>query len=208
VLRSNSVTGGEAVRLLTIVLVASVFVVSGCARFESRITTYLSTDLPFPGEQERGTVAVIAKTRPEEPLLEREVSRKIEYLLENRGYAVKPVGEAEFVLLAFFAIDSGNTASGTYDVYVPGGTAYTNIYTSTGQSAMATTQLPGHSEQRSYAYTYFVRYLGMTLYDHRRFVSADDQHKNQAIVWRSTTTSAGSSSDLRSVIDTNLTTAV
>jgi hypothetical protein len=144
---------------------------------------------------------VIAKTTPEEPLLEREVGRKIEVLLRQRGYPIKPVGEANHVLFAFFAVDSGSTVSGTYDVYVPGGTAYTNVYTSTGQWATATTWLPGRTEERSYSYTFFTRYLGLTLYDHARFVVSPSEHKGDAVVWRATTTSAGSSSDLRSVID-------
>ncbi|MBI5866549.1 MAG: hypothetical protein HZB38_18950 [Planctomycetes bacterium] len=144
---------------------------------------------------------MIAKTTPEEPLLEREVGRKIEVLLRQRGYTIKPVGEANHVLFAYFAIDSGNTVSGTRNVYVPGGTAYTNVYTSTGQWATATTQLPGRTEQRSYSYTFFTRYLGTTLYDHKRFVASTAEKKDDAVVWRATTTSAGGSSDLRSVID-------
>lgn len=190
-----------AMRLLATSLVVLTLNVAGCARFESRVITYLSDELPFPQSAYTSTVAVIAKTTPEEPLLEREVGRKIEVLLQQRGYAIKPVGEAKHVLFAYFAIDSGNTVRGTYNAYVPGGTAYTNVNTSTGQWATATTHLPGRTEQRSYSYTFFTRYLGMTLYDDARFVAAPSDHKDDAVVWRATTTSAGSSSDLRSVID-------
>lgn len=174
---------------------------AGCTRIDSWVTAYLSRDLPFPPSAETSTVAVVAKTTPEEPLLEKEVGRKIEVLLRQRGYAIKPVGEANHVLFAYFAIDSGNTVSGTYNAYVPGGTAYTNVYTSTGQWASATTWLPGRTEQRSYSYTFFTRFLGATLYDHKRFVASTAEKKDDAVVWRATTTSAGSSSDLRWVID-------
>ncbi|TWT41012.1 hypothetical protein RAS1_37030 [Phycisphaerae bacterium RAS1] len=182
-------------------LLLSCFSAAGCTRVESRVTAYLSHELPFPVPTETSTVAVIAKTTPEEPLLEREVGRKIEALLRQRGYRINPVGEANHVLFAYFAIDSGNTVNGTYNAYVPGGTAYTNVYTSTGQWATATTRLPGRTEQRSYSYTFFTRYLGATLYDHKRFIASTAEKKDDAVVWRATTTSAGSSSDLRSVID-------
>ncbi|MCG3127238.1 MAG: hypothetical protein CHACPFDD_02096 [Phycisphaerae bacterium] len=188
-------------RLMPSILCVLCVALTGCTRFESRVTAYLSRELPFPQSGETSTIAVIAKTTPEEPLLEREVARKIEVLLEQRGYAIKPVGTANHVLFAYFAIDSGNTVSGTYNAYVPGGTAYTNVYTSTGQWATATTQLPGRTEQRSYSYRFFTRYLGATLYDHPRFVASTAEKKDDAVVWRATTTSAGSSSDLRSVID-------
>jgi hypothetical protein len=173
----------------------------GCTRFESRVTTYLSHDLSFPAYDETNTVGVVARADPAEPLLEQEVARKIEILLRERGYTTRPVGEARYVLFAYFAIDSGQTVSGTQNVYIPGGTAYTNVYTSSGQWATATTRLPGHTEQRSYSYTYFSRYLGATLYDHQRFIAASDKDKDEAVVWRGITTSTGNSSDLRSVID-------
>lgn len=188
-----------SLRYLTLLL--GCFAAAGCTRIESRVTAYLSRDLPFPTATETNTVAVIAKTDSQEPLLEREVARKVETLLRQRGYIVKPVGEASHVLFTFFTIDSGNTVSGTRNVYVPGGTAYTNVYTSTGQWATATTRLPGRTEQRSYSYTFFTRYLGMTLYDHNRFIASTAEHKDDAVVWRATTVSAGSSSDLRSIID-------
>ena len=188
-------------RLLPINLVLLSLAVAGCTRFDARVTAYLSHELPFPLSAETITVAVIAKTTPDEPLLEREVGRKIEALLRQRGYAIKPVGEANHVLVAYFAIDSGNTVSRTYNAYVPGGTAYTNVYTSTGQWATATTQLPGRTEQRSRSYTFFTRYLGTTLYDHKRFVASTAEKKDDGVIWRATTTSSGRSSDLRSVID-------
>lgn len=174
---------------------------AGCRRLDIRITTYLSHELSFPPPIEMNSVAVVAETTPREPLLEQEVGRKIEVLLTQRGYPVKSVGDAKYVLFAFFSVDSGNTATGTYNTYVPGGTAYTNVQTSNGQWATAQTQLPGQNVQRSYNYTYFRRYLGVTLYDKGRHAVSTAEAKDDAVVWRATTTSAGGSSDLRSVID-------
>lgn len=185
------------VRFLPIICLAAV----GCTSIEARVTSYLSVDLPFPEPHANQTVGVVAKTEPEAPLLEREVARKIEHLVAERGYAVRPVEEADFILFAFFAIDSGTTYAGSRNVYVPGGVAQTHVYTSTGQWATATTQLPDRTEQRSYSYTAYARYLSMTLYDDARFAAAPESKKETAVVWSAKTTSSGSSSDLRSVID-------
>lgn len=189
--------------MLRLLLGVSVVVVlaAGCASVESHVTTYLSPNLTFPSSRESNTMAVIAKTTPEEPLLENEVARKVEILLRQQGYETQALGEASYVLLVYFAIDAGNTVSGNYTAYVPGGTAYTNIYTGNGRWAVATTQLPGRTEQRSYSYTFYTRYLGATLYDHKMFAACAGDRKDAAVVWRGITTSAGKSSDLRSVID-------
>jgi hypothetical protein len=190
-----------AIRALTLTAALGLLV-TGCAtRFQSRINTYLSHDLPFPSTEQNVRVAVVAEADPDEPLLEREVTRKVEHLLRERGYAVGSLEETDYVLLASFAIDSGNTVSGTYDVSVPGETVRTHYYTRRGWRGTRITRLHWRREQRFYSYTIFTCFLGMTLYDHPRYLAADQEHRDQAIVWQSTTMSSGSSSDLRSVID-------
>ena len=52
-----------------------------------------------------------------------------------------------------------------------------------------------------HSYTYFTRFLGVSLYEKGRWLVSEEDDLADAIVWRATTTSAGSSSDLRSVID-------
>ena len=54
---------------------------------------------------------------------------------------------------------------------------------------------------RPYSYTSFTRYLGVNLYEKGRWLASEVDDLADAIVWRATTTSAGSSADLRSVVD-------
>ncbi len=170
-----------------------------CTRYSAHVTAYLSNDMPFP--RQGSTCAVVARSDMDEPLLAREVTTKVEVLLEENGYEIRPVGEARYALVVYFSINSGERVSGERSVYVPGGTAYTDIYTSSGQWATATTQLPGRTERRSYSYTVYTRYLQMSLYDHDRYVAEQSDGKDSAIAWSANTVSAGSSSDLRSVVD-------
>lgn len=194
---------------LMMIFCSAILLLPGCARvrpnprgwYDVRVTSYLSTDLPFPPSDAASTIAVLAKTTPDAPLLEREVARKSEFLLAQRGFSIRPVGEASHVLLLFFAIDAGRTVTNSFDTYVRGGTAITNLYTGSGQWATATTRLPGRFEPRTYSYTVYSRYLGATLYAHEQFVESLADDKSDAIVWSATAVSAGSSSDVRSIID-------
>ncbi|MBN1513882.1 MAG: hypothetical protein JXB13_17835 [Phycisphaerae bacterium] len=180
---------------------------AGCAtgpttpEYRIGVTTYLADDVPFPPAQANARIAVVTGSDPKEPLLEKEVKRKIEYLIAQRGFGIGSVEEADYILSAFFAIDDGTTATGTRPVYHSGGTSYTQLYTSSGQWATGTTQHPGYTTYQPYSYTYFTRYLGINLYERERWGRSKDEDLADAIAWRATTTSSGSGSDLRSIID-------
>ena len=93
-------------------------------------------------------------------------------------------------------------------VYQPGGTSFGHVYTPSGGSANFTVQNPGTITYVPYAYTYFVRFLKMELYEKPeldRCVAAQKDKKEKdfssALVWSAETVSAGESSDLRWVMD-------
>ena len=176
---------------------------SGCARtrYHVGVTTYLSHDLAFPAADSTTKIAVVTGSDPDEPLLKAEVKRKIERLVRERGFETSGVDEAAYILSAFFAIDTGNTRTGAMPVYQGGGTSTTHIYTSTGQWATGTTYHPGTTSYIPYSYTYFTRFLGISVYEKQRWLASTEGDLSDAIVWRAIATSAGSSSDLRSVID-------
>lgn len=176
-------------------------VLRGCTRYQIGVTTYLSHDLPFPPVDPSTRIAIVTESDPDEPLLEAEVKRKIEALVRGRGFEVADRDDASHILAAFFAIDAGNTGSGVASVYQPGGTSRSFVYTNTGRWATATTHHPGTTSYVPYSYTYFTRFLGVSLYERERWLASEDDDLADAIVWRATTTSAGSSSDLRRVVD-------
>ncbi len=194
-------------RRAAIVAILSVVAVlpalSGCARtrYHVGVTTYLSHDLPFPPTSSSTKIAVVTASDPQEVLLEAEVKRKIERLVRARGFDTAGVDEADYILSAFFAIDAGNAKTGATPVYQGGGVSTTRIYTSTGQWATGTTYHPGTTSYVPYSYTQFTRFLGISVYEKQRWLASTEEDLSDAIVWRAATTSGGSSSDLRSVID-------
>lgn len=151
----------------------------GCAaKYHVGVTTYQSPHLAFPPPGLDHRIAVVTESRPDEPLLEEEVKAKVEGLLRRRGYAVGSLNEANYVLAASFAIDDGREHL-TSNV----------LYSSKGVTAIP------------YSYTSFTRFLGLDLLGRDRWVRAGREDAPDAIVWRATAYSSGSSSDLRSVID-------
>jgi len=175
--------------------------IMGCTRYSVGVTSYLADDVPFPAASESTLIAVVTESDPKEPLLEKEVKRKVEYLLEMQGFEVGSVGESDYVLTAFISIDDGTTGTGTRSVYHAGGVSYTHVYTSNGQWATATTQNPGYTTHHPYSFTFFTRYLGLDLYERERWIRSQENEITDAIAWRATSISSGSSSDLRSAID-------
>jgi hypothetical protein len=188
--------------MLFVVFAVLCLLTTGCmTRYDVGVTSYLADDVPFPTASKDTKIAVVTGSYPEEPLLEKEVKRKIEYLVAQRGYGIGSVEEADYILSAFFAIDDGTTKTGTRAVHHSGGTSRTQIYTSSGQWATATTRHPGYTTYQPYSYTYFARYLGINLYERDRWVRSREEDSADAIAWRARTVSSGSSSDLRSAID-------
>jgi hypothetical protein len=129
----------------------------GCTRYQVHVTTYLSPEVEFPASGSDSRIAIVAECEPDEPFLETEVARKIGAFLSLEGYSIGTMENSDFVLFAQFGVDSGQTATGVAPVYQPGGTATTNVYTSNGQWATATTQMPGKTTYVPYSYTYYTR---------------------------------------------------
>lgn len=198
------------VRLVVAVLLGLSALV-GCARHETRISTYLSSDLPFPPPRQGVRIAVAADSDIPETLLKSEVKRKVEHLLRQRGYESGTRGTADYVLSAKFSMDSGKTVTRRVENYVPGYTT-TCVYGRRGgrKYHRVRRHYPGRWERHSYQFTYYTRFLDLTLYacNARGATSAGEQtprlgvgRRADTVVWRATAASTGESSDLRRTID-------
>jgi len=174
---------------------------AGCSNQDVRVTAYLSEDLPFPAAGSQTRIGVVTKSSPEEPLLESEVRRKIEWLLEQRDFEVGPVEDSDYLLTAFFAIDSGRTVIKSYPVYEPGTTITSHYFTGRGRWVTRTTFFPGRTFYEPYSYTYFTRHLVLTLYERKQWEQAGEKDLADVTVWRARAISRGPSSDLRRAID-------
>ena len=188
--------------VLAIIAMTLGVLTTGCmTRHRVGVTAYLSEDVPFPPCNKETRIAVVTESNPDEPLLEKEVKRKIEYLVDQSGYSIGTLDNTEYILSAFFAMDDGSTKTGALPVHHSGGVSRTHVYTSSGRWATGTTYHPGYTTYVPYSYTYFTRYLGVNLYERKRWLASQSADYSDAITWRATTISSGRSSDLRSVID-------
>jgi hypothetical protein len=148
------------------------------------------------------------KDVPTDSLEFKEIANIVKYLLISAGYTIKEVGEKEMpdeIILVSFGITDPivdyRTWSEPVFTWIPGQNSTTNINTSNGFSATATTTSPGS-----------VGYVGDRVYSQKivnylRHFSIESiaalpylKEKKIKQLWKSTATSTGYSSDVRPVI--------
>ncbi|MEE9294377.1 MAG: hypothetical protein V3W34_05345 [Phycisphaerae bacterium] len=201
----------NAIFKTAIVATLSAAVLPGCAGTRVRVNAYLSHDLPFPSleTQPPATIAVVVGSEPDEPLLEAEVSRKVEHLIRELGYGIGTEEDADYVLACWLSIDQGPTE--TVCDYTYATPRFTTSYVYHGRRHWSAVgfSYPGFSYPMAYSYTYYTRFLGATLYERERWAAAypnrdrkgaaSEKEVARAAVWTCTAASTGSSSDLRTI---------
>lgn len=178
----------------------------GCAVQRLRVNAFLSHELRFPeaGRKPAPVIAVVVGSEPKEPLLEAEVARKVKHLLRERGYQPGSEEHAEYVLTCWISIDEGNTECVSDYGYRYPRVATSFVYTHHGQWHSFGLHLPDVAYgggAGGYSYTYYTRFLGLTLYERQRWAAASEDEVGAAAVWTCTAVSTGSSSDLRTAVN-------
>ncbi len=191
----------NAIFKTAIVATLSAAILPGCAATRVRVNAYLSRDLPFPSleTQPSATIAVVVGAEPDEPLLEAEVSRKVEHLIRELGYGIGTEDDADYVLACWLSIDQGPTETVWDYTYATPRFATSYVYHGGRHWSAVGFSYPGFSYPIVYSYTYYTRFLGATLYERERWAGASEQEVARAAVWTCTASSTGSSSDLRTV---------
>jgi hypothetical protein len=179
----------------------------GCANVDVAVNAYLASGRVLPSPAAGDTVAVLTTTEPPEPLLADEISRKVEYLLGEHGYATADEQDAGHVLFCFAAIDAGRTRKGVTPVHEPGKTIESYYYGRGGRYAVKRTYIPGKTRYIPYEYTLYTRSLALELCDRERLEQAEEGDKRHSVVWRCTAISSGPESDLRWIVNHLLLTA-
>ena len=149
---------------------------AGCVHH--RITTYLSPEIAFPQSSGATRMAVSTQSLQEEPLLEKEVKRKLVKLITDRGYAIAEQSIADYRLIATFGIDNGVERVRSRAITNNGVTSY-----------------------KTSSSTEYTRVLTLRLISLDVLRSNAPGQLDDAVCWSATTRSRGSSSDLRSMID-------
>ena len=76
-------------------MVAFVVLLSGCATYHIRTTGFLNKESSYAQLSEGSSFAVLVNQNAENPIFDKEVKSKIEYLLEKNGYVVADANKAD-----------------------------------------------------------------------------------------------------------------
>jgi len=171
------------------------FWVSGCTSYRVRVNGYLN--LP-QGKSlaPNSAICVIENEEANNPIFEKEIRKKIEYLLSNAGYSLRDFESADYYLMISYGISDGKTKTGAVPIYNPGQSMTINTYGTSG-SSYSTAQTPGYTTYMPVSTTVFTRYLQLHLID-----AAHYRVNSEVVeVWVGDTISTGENSDLREVIN-------
>lgn len=182
-------------------LLVIVFLLSGCATYELKTNGFFDAAKGITSISSGSSFAVILNKDTENIIFDKEIKRKIEKLLVKNGYLVKTESEAQYYLIFNYCIDDGKTTTGSFPVYNPGQTTYSqgNIYGSKGGYATysTTSQSSGYTTYIPISRTYFTRRLQIKVIESNKYKTSYDKEP----IWIGDTFSSGKNSDLRQVID-------
>lgn len=176
------------------------FWAGGCAQTDVAVSTYLADTLPFP-ERAGTRVAVVTDAPATVPLLRRELQRKLEYLLQERGFQKAPVTTADYVLAARATIDQGHEVLDSYDVHRSFPQHTTSMYLHHGRRVYVRRYHPTYVERRYYTYTQYTKALELTLFDQARYQALAPRDRDDAIVWQAGVVATDREDDLRAAVD-------
>lgn len=178
---------------------------TGCTLVDVHVTAYASptTEVgPGPG----APIAVLVAARPDRPLLEGEVARKIARLLAARGLRAAEENVAEYALTAELSIDGGRTVlryTPTTELYPE---SYRYYYTGPRGTRrtyyVQTTELGPRTRMLPETYREYTAQLVLTLtrLDPVEERGGPDRIRGR-VVWQAEVITTGSESDVRVLAD-------
>jgi len=129
----------------------------------------------------------------------KEMTQKIDQMLEDRGYDVVSANKADYYLVFKTSMTSAESTV-CVPIYTPGSSQTTtgNVYGSRGHASYSeTTKSSGTTDYVNQSYTYFIRGVGLHVYDAHTY----RKHKKEDLIWSGIAISSGSNSDFRDVVD-------
>jgi len=173
-------------------------VACGCASartYQVQVNGYTDSAAPLltPG----ASLFVVEDSKAQNPLLEKEIKAKIDRLLVKHGYQVVPRDQAKYFLLFSYGMGTPNTVAVTAPTWGFGvgfGTGYCGPGVGWG------TYWPGCGPLYTETQTIYDRWLRLHVVEAKPYRETGQQRS----VWVGEARSAGSSSDLREVINSLL----
>ena len=164
-----------------------IFLSFGCsATYNVGVNGYSSSGQTLQIPQET-SIYVVADSNAPNPILEKEIGMKIQKLLSEKGYTTDS-DEADYYLLFDYGMSHGQNVTHAYPVYHAG--VYYNYPYSHGYRHGYTSYIP-------YSTVFYTRWLQLRLLDSKAYKT----NQKAKPLWIGEATSAGTSSDLRGLIN-------
>lgn len=160
-------------------VVLSCLMLLGCgATYNIKTTGFLDRTSGHTQIAKGSSFAVVENEKAENPILDKEVKKKIEYLLIKNGYRIVAPDKADYMLSYTYSIDGGRTV---------------NIPSAVPKNSKSKISINFGDTTR----TEFTRSLILSACDGNRF----RKDSTLQVVWYGDTISIGTSSDLREALD-------
>jgi hypothetical protein len=168
----------------------------GCtSSYMVRVDGFLNPERPLiitPGT----AIHVVDDKEAKNPILDKEVTKKIENMLKLKGYSISQFDGPVYYVLHGYGIGQERTVTRTLPVYQPGGTA---IVTRTGRSgtSYSTIQLPGSTTYVPYAASVTDKWLSLKIIDGKDYRESG----KVTDIWIGEASVTGESMDLRNILN-------
>ena len=190
---------------LTLVVVPLLLLCS-CGKQKLLISTNSFADVQaIPNGFSKESSFFVEPMKEDNQLFSKEVSRKIEIILKEKGYSIKSAEEADFYI-TFNSDMTSQTSIVNVPKYIPGQTQTTsgNVNGSKGTiSYNEQTQTSGSITYVPQEITFFIKAIFIQVYDAKLY----RENKKEIQVWSGSAMCSGDNCNLRSTIDYLLTTA-
>lgn len=176
-------------------LLLLLILLQGCASYTVRVDGFRNPDKPLtisPGT----TIHVVEDKEAKNPLLDKEVTGKLESMFKAKGYTISQFDNPVYYVLHGYGIGHERTITRTMPLYQPGGTA---TVTKTGPkgTSYSTVQLPGTTTYVPYTTSVSDKWLSLKIIDGKDY---RDSGKTTDI-WIGEAYVTGENGDLRDIIN-------
>jgi hypothetical protein len=178
------------------VLLLLLILMQGCtSSYMVKVNSFLDPDKPVkitPGT----TIHVVDDKEAKNPLLDKEVTKKIENMLKLKGYSISQSDGPHYYVLHGYGIGQERRVTRTLPVYQPGGTA---TVTRTGPSgtSYSTIQLPGSTTYVPYTTAITDKWLSLKIIDGKDYRDSG----KMTDIWIGEASVTGEGRDLRDMLN-------
>lgn len=170
---------------------------TGCMLFHVAINGYSDSNGPKPLPQT--SLVLLENPNAENPILEREVLRKLAIALSDRGYQVVPATadeQPDFAVIVGYGMGPPSQRTSAMPRVSGGGSTTVTTMNPNGTMATSTVQIPYSTQWVPVSVTQYSRWMNIHVLDMRAFRAS----KEVRVAWIGNAVSTGRTGDLRQVL--------